>query len=235
MPKRYWYILLVYVLWYLSPLLLGLFDIKKNHIEIISGYWMTYSFLVALPIIIWLLRTSEDHQRDKEARVTLGQTIVWAIVGIFMTYVVQMLASIVDVTVLGNKAESTNTQNLMGIAEQAPIAIISIALLGPIVEEIVFRKVIFGSFYKRFNFWLSALFSALIFAVFHFDAHIIVYGSIGFVFAYLYAKTKRIIVPIISHMVLNSLSVILFFFRDDLLQYYEDHEQQLQLIWGVFF
>lgn len=38
--------------------------------------------------------------------------------------------------------------------------------------------------------------------------HILIYVSMGFVFAYLYVKTKRIIVPILVHMTLNTVTVL---------------------------
>ncbi len=51
--------------------------------------------------------------------------------------------------------------------------------------------------------------SSLIFAVIHFDfEHLLIYAAMGFSFAFLYVKTKRIIVPIISHIALNSFVVI---------------------------
>src|SRR5690625_5581613 len=62
---------------------------------------------------------------------------------------------------------------------------------------------------KKMNFFLAALLSSIIFASMHlYFSHLLIYTSMGFVFAFLYVKTKRIIVPIVVHMSLNSFAVI---------------------------
>ena len=59
------------------------------------------------------------------------------------------------------------------------------------------------------NFFFAALISSLIFAVIHTDfLHILVYAAMGFVFAFLYVQTKRILVPIIVHAGMNTLVVL---------------------------
>lgn len=96
----------------------------------------------------------------------------------------------------------------MGIMEYARANMLFIlipAIIAPILEEIIFRKIIFGSLYKRMNFFFAAILSALVFAAFHVDfSHLLMYTAMGLVFAFLYVKTKRIIVPIIVHAGMNS-------------------------------
>ena len=43
----------------------------------------------------------------------------------------------------------SNTQRIMAVAKQLPIFIILISVVGPILEEYVFRKVFFGELYDR--------------------------------------------------------------------------------------
>src|SRR5699024_1090959 len=91
----------------------------------------------------------------------------------------------------------------------APIFIIVPALVGPILEEIIFRKIIFGSLYKRTNFFIAAALSSLIFGIIHQEPeHILIYAAMGFVFAFIYVQTKRIMIPIIVHMSMNTIAVI---------------------------
>jgi membrane protease YdiL (CAAX protease family) len=60
--------------------------------------------------------------------------------------------------------------------------------------------------------------------------HILVYASIGYVFAFLYVKTKRIIVPIIVHMAMNTIVVIGQLSLDP--EEIEQMQQQLQMIFA---
>src|SRR5690625_4414117 len=104
---------------------------------------------------------------------------------------------------------SENIYAIVNLARMNSLFIIIPAIVGPILEELVFRKVIFGSLYKKVNFFWAALLSSIIFAVMHIDfSHLLIYTAMGFVFSFLYVKTKRIIVPIIVHMSLNSFAVI---------------------------
>ena len=111
--------------------------------------------------------------------------------------------------VFGVPRGSENTDRLMDIARTIPWFLIVVSIIGPILEEIVFRKILFGTLYKKFNFFIAAIISSLVFATIHFDfTHLLVYTAMGLVFAFLYVKTKRIIVPIAAHVAMNTLVAI---------------------------
>ena len=121
----------------------------------------------------------------------------------------------------------------MRIIDSAPFVILVVSIIGPILEEIVFRKIIFGSLYQRFGFFISALVSSLIFAVAHMDfVHILLYASMGFTFAFLYVKTKRILVPIFAHVAMNTLVVILQLNYDRIIEWQEKYSGVTQFIGG---
>ena len=56
---------------------------------------------------------------------------------------------------------------LANIAKISPIIIVSIVIFAPLLEEIIFRRVLFGGLYSKTNFWIAALVSAVVFAVVH--------------------------------------------------------------------
>ena len=98
--------------------------------------------------------------------------------------------------------------------------IIVIAVIGPILEEFVFRRVIFGSFFQVWGFWLSAIVSAIVFAAIHFDfTHILLYTICGLIFAFLYYKTKRLLTSIVAHILLNSYVSVINLNFDKIQQY----------------
>src|SRR5699024_12749916 len=87
--------------------------------------------------------------------------------------------------------------------------IVSDAILGAIFEEIIFRRILFGDFNEKFNVWIAAFVSSLIFSLVHMDMQtLIVYMVMGLVFAYIYWKTIRIIIPILVHVSINSFAVL---------------------------
>ena len=117
--------------------------------------------------------------------------------------------------------KSKNTSNVVEVLKLKPYFILYVAVLGPIMEELFFRKAVFGYFYdamigskKWIRFTIPALITGIIFALPHdgFSPIMIVYISMSFVFSYLYLHTKRIITPIVAHILMNSLVVLVQFF-----------------------
>jgi uncharacterized protein len=177
--------------------------------EQIPGIWTLFSFSIGFIIILLLLRQDMAERHLTRDRSSKSDAILWSIAGIFMAFMAQYVAVIIEVTVFGIEPGSENTEMIVKLAKATPALILVVAVIGPILEEIVFRMIIFGTLYKRFNFWIAAIISSVIFAVVHMDfEHLLVYAFMGVVFSFLYVRTKRIIVPIVAHVALNSFVMI---------------------------
>lgn len=88
-------------------------------------------------------------------------------------------------------------------------------LFAPFTEELIFRKSLKGIFNSNF---IYIIVSGLLFGYVHTLAnpqnpmellYIIPYGSVGAVFAYMYAKTKNIYVPMTFHCIHNTITVMI--------------------------
>lgn len=134
--------------------------------------------------------------------------LIWGIGGIFIALFAQNIASIIETQFLGSPMESENTQMLVEVVRNYPIFILLIGVAGPVMEEFVFRKAIFGMLVDKTGGIGAAVISSLIFAFIHFDGLLLVYSSMGFVFSWLYFKTKNIWTPIIAHCLMNILAVL---------------------------
>ena len=171
--------------------------------------WILISFTVAFIFILFILR-KEMFQPIRDAHaLSAFDSIFWGVVGIFLAFFAQSAAASIEYA-LGIEMGSENTQQIVGLIKTAPLIIFVTSIIGPILEEIVFRKVIFGSLYKRLNFFFAGLISSLIFSIAHGEPeHLILYGAMGFTFAFLYVKTKRILVPIFTHVAMNTIVVVI--------------------------
>lgn len=234
MKKKYWWIIFIYILMqfsgYLGIPLLNELGVPENQL---FGMWGTISFVAALFIILYMLIPEmKSRHRDAE-RVSKGSAVMWSIIGIFMAYAAQIIASLIEINVFGIQPGSENTEMLVEIVKDVQYFMIVTAIVGPILEEIIFRKIIFGSLYKRFNFFISALISSLIFAAVHADfTHLLIYTAMGFTFAFLYVRTKRLIVPIAAHVAMNTLVLIVQIFLADEIKEMEKQLETAQLIFG---
>ncbi|WP_152657884.1 CPBP family intramembrane glutamic endopeptidase [Oceanobacillus sp. CFH 90083] len=232
MTRRYIYVILTYIIILFSvllaaPLIELIFGID---IVLASIYWSVFSFAAGLIIILWIIKPDMQVRAHPDAA-GVGGIIIWSVLGIIMALLAQGLAATIEMEVFGIDPGSENTQGIMNMARAVPLFVVLPAILAPILEEIIFRKIIFGSLYKKMNFFFAALISSLVFAVIHWDfLHILVYASMGFVFAFLYVQTKRILVPIIVHAGMNTLVVLVQYSLDP-----EEIQRQLDQLQFIFF
>ncbi|KAB7704477.1 CPBP family intramembrane metalloprotease [Bacillus aerolatus] len=236
MKKEYGYILIVYILMQLSglaayPLLFkaGLsFGADPQTLRnLLPGYWLVFSFTLTLLIVLLILRKEKRNSRlERTAPLPAGQSVFWAVAGVFLALLGQRIAIAIEMA-LGIDMGSENTETIIQIIELVPAMMIATAVFGPVLEEIVFRKIIFGSLYEKFPFWVSALISSSIFSIVHMEPeHFLLYSTMGFTFAFLYVKTKRLLVPIFAHVAMNSLVVIVqYFYADELERMMKEAEQ----------
>jgi membrane protease YdiL (CAAX protease family) len=221
LKREYWLVLIIYLAMQLSsivgiPLLLVIFNGAGINNRLAVPWWLIISFSVGLILVLLVLRR-EMNTFDRSKSVSpAGTSILWAIFGVFLAFFAQYAAAIVE-HLLGIKQSSENTKEILKIIETFPLSFIVTSIFGPILEEIVFRKVIFGALHKRLNFFLAALISSVIFALAHMEPqHIILYSAMGFTFAFLYTITNRITVSIFAHVVMNSVVLLQYFYHDDL-------------------
>jgi sodium transport system permease protein len=96
------------------------------------------------------------------------------------------------------------------------LAILVVALLPAICEELLFRGVVYNSFNKRYGAIIAIIVSALLFGVFHMNwIQGINAFVLGLALGYAYYKSGSIFVPMILHF-LNNLLGVLAMFNDKL-------------------
>jgi len=87
--------------------------------------------------------------------------------------------------------------------------ILSIAVITPIKEEILYRGLLYKFLEVKYNFWMGILIGSLIFGLGHVDVPISA-GIMGVVFILLYRFTKSLIPGMILHIVWNTFASLSF-------------------------
>lgn len=157
MKREYWIVLIVYIAMQLSSLigipgLMFLFGYLGMDRGLVVPYWLIFSFTLALVIILFLLRAEMKKPALNDRSSSFSYSAVWAVIGVFLALFAQSLAANIE-RLIGVEMGSENTQQILTIIESFPLAILVSSVIGPILEEIVFRKIIFGTLHKRFNFF----------------------------------------------------------------------------------
>ena len=128
--------------------------------------------------------------------------------------VIMMVSNIIISSFIGIATnEAGNRDNILG----SPItSIINVILVATIIEELMVRVPLKDKIKPNFIYYLL---SGLIFGGLHLIVatniyelfYIIPYGTLGFVFAYIYQKTDNVCSCIFFHMLHNTLAIILIF------------------------
>jgi len=219
LKREYKIIILTYVVMQLflnigASIVYGIFQgfgLSGNKYWVLSvSTWTVFSFFVTLLITLYYLK-GEMTVRNWNLR-SLPFVLGWSVYGVLLALIAQRIAIMIE-TLLGVDVGSKNTENILNLIHVAPIMIFVTSIIGPILEEVIFRKIIFGSLYKKTNFFLAALISSFIFSAAHMEfEHLLLYSAIGFTFSYLYVKTDRIVIPILAHTLMNTYVVMSQFF-----------------------
>ena len=177
----------------------------------------------AAVITLLIIRRDKSFVRPLTGKAaSTPNAIAWGVLGFIMVLYGQAFAANIEIKFFGIEPGSDNTANFMELANSVPFVIFSIVLFAPILEELIFRRIIFGTLLPKTNFFIAALISSLAFAVIHFEfTHILIYAVSGFIFAFIYYKTKRIITSMIAHMLLNGFVVIAQLYNEEITNFFK--------------
>lgn len=210
--KRYTAIVLIYLLCLISPYIPGFMALARKFPTVQQGYGVVYTtvFFVTLAVVLLLLWPDRQIQmlRD-ERRASLPVSVLWAVGGVFALFALQMLATLINFSIFGQVSGSEHTRQVETLTRYSPVFLLTVSIIGPILEEIVFRKILFGSMRRKLGFWFAALISSLIFAVMHQDLrNLLVYVLIGVFLCFTYQMTRRIAVNMFMHATMNAVVVL---------------------------
>jgi hypothetical protein len=86
------------------------------------------------------------------------------------------------------------------------------SFVAPIAEEFFFRGLLYTAIRDRFGFWFAAAVSSTLFGFIHagiYNVPPIIF--LGFVFAYIYERTRTLVAPIVAHAIYNTISLAVIF------------------------
>ncbi|OJF91371.1 CPBP family intramembrane glutamic endopeptidase [Alkalibacterium sp. 20] len=96
--------------------------------------------------------------------------------------------------------------------ESSTWLIISAVILAPITEEFIFRGLILNKWAEKSSNTRALIISSLLFGVLHFGSFIIPQFIGGLLYGIVYIKTKKLIYPILMHVINNLIAVSLLLF-----------------------
>lgn len=217
--KKYYKYILVILLYFLyqSNFLISLlysFGLNITSLaKIIRTFIIYVNDLVYIFILIYMFKDEikngiKDFKNNKNERLTLS-LICW-LVGCLIMVVSTFIISLIT------KSDVSNNEELIRESiKVVPIYMFfTCSIVAPLFEEMVFRNALYGLIKNKYIFIITSFLS---FGLLHIIGtytspldllYVIPYGAMGASFAYLLTKTKNITLPIMIHMLHNTILVI---------------------------
>lgn len=172
--------------------------------------------LVILPLIAWYLKWRGVSLADGvglRAKGTLSALarVPWLAVQAAVVMFAVQAAQFFLLKGLGIKRQPQEVVQVLAQSRglgTVILLVLTAVVLAPVVEEIIFRGLLFRPFCQRFGRLTGYLFSAFVFAFCHFDRFVFApLFVLAIILAWSYERTNKIVVPIVLHALQNGLTV----------------------------
>lgn len=148
--------------------------------------------IVFIPVLYYIYRKYKTREK-----LDLKNAIIFILLGMSISLVYNLLINFID-----NSYYSINQTPLY-------IQIISSGIIGPGLEELLFRGIVYNKLNKFNKVNTAMILSTLIFSIFHFSLVTSIYTLfIGYILVYVYEKYKNLKYSMIIHMSANITSIV---------------------------
>lgn len=184
----------------------------KNHVLLNVVYIL--SELIITSILIYLYK-KDFKNKFKELKTKEGNKIIdssakiW-LIGLACMFILNIILSFIIGDIADNEAANRSI-----ISSYSTYAFVTMIILTPICEEIIFRLSTFKIFNNKY---LYILFSGLVFGYAHVLGatglqllYVLPYTALGISFAYIYQKFQNIYCSILMHSIHNLICISLLF------------------------
>ena len=194
------------LIWYVFEDLVDLENLVQNEL-IVEG-------ILILPAMLGLLIKKDEEPLSerlgfrKLRPATIGLVALYAIV----IMPIGTLANSISLLFTDNEVAMNSS---LYLNQNFAVSFFFVAVLGPFVEEFVFRGVIFRGYRRAGRYMAAAFLSALLFGLVHMNLNQFVYAFVlGIMFALVTEATDSIWASFICHFLFNGESVIAMYLYD---------------------
>lgn len=162
-------------------------------------------YLIAIPVGVLILRKLPTINADTQ-KLTTRQFLTFIPMCICLMYAGNLVGTVLSLILSGGQAQN----NLLTYAmDTNPIKILVMVILAPMLEELVFRKLLIDRT-RQYGEKTAVILSAFLFALFHQNLYQFFYAfALGVIFGYIYVRTSKLHYSIILHASINFLGSVI--------------------------
>ncbi len=167
-----------------------------------------FTTLVGFALWYYFRESKYNFRPDYRRAITKTNVLAALGIGFFGQFACNLIIWLEETLMPGQMAKYEETVGIFS-SEDVPLwlLILTVCIVGPILEETFFRGMIYGKLRRAFSMGPCVIASAIIFGVAHMNVIQGIYaGVFGVVLALAYEKSQTLYIPILMHVSFNSMS-----------------------------
>lgn len=167
----------------------------------------TIDYIIGAGLLYAIYRQDAPLTFEKK-HLSWSNVLFWSVIGAAAAFIGQTVARLIEIVVFHSDTSSANTNLILTVIKSQPYFLIASIIAAPIMEELVFRRILFGYLQRFTGVVGAALIASVLFAAAHADGHLLTYTAISLVFCYIYHRTGKIAASMGSHMLMNAVVIL---------------------------
>lgn len=167
--------------------------------------------IIGFPLIFLLSRNMPAVKIEKH-KMSFGKFLICVLIGAGICMAGAIVGNILHFALtlpFGLSADSVSGLGTLMLESDAFIRILTVGILAPIFEELIFRKLLIDRMIKHGEL-VAILMSGLMFGLFHGNfSQFFFAAGLGMFFAFIYIRTGRVWYTILFHMIINLSSSVI--------------------------
>ena len=180
-------------------------------------------YLIAFPIFILMLIGTDKAQEKERKKISLSDLFILFLIGETLMYAGNLVGNLLNETIGGAIGKMPENE-ISTVINETPLwlIIVCMVVIGPIVEELIFRKLMIDRL-AVYGDRMAIVFSSVAFGLMHGNLYQFFYATLlGALLGYVYTRTREIKYTIYIHMAVNFLgSVLTLLVQDYIYDLYE--------------
>ena len=191
-----------------------------------ASFTVLYGIQTVLMLaVVWFFAIfrRKSNLRDLGLRYySIVKTIWYSFLSLLTIFFVSFLYMFLMNSLFGIENPGSKIEILVGNRSiSSNILLVVVAVIAPFSEEVFFRGFLYSAFKKSWGVNVALLLSSFLFAIVHLELYsFIPLIIIGWLLAYLFEKTKSLLMPIFLHGVYNLILILILLGRLEIIKMY---------------
>lgn len=182
-----------------------------------TSLWIQVTLYIILGITSIFIFNDLYKKSINEWKTKSEKNIKW-LIAIFIINIILTALATIPISIISPEYESLNSNNIFEAIKiiPAPLILISLGILGPMVEEIIFRGILVGKLKKYIPTAICVIISSVLFMLIHIHIftieeflYYLPFIFTGIVYSILFVKNENITLPMILHVLNNFFALLM--------------------------